>query len=38
MAKRCGTLRFITVLSGRLIKYRNYGEYAIYGSSPKDYP
>ena len=38
MAKRCGTLRFITVLLGRLIRYSNYGECAIYGSSPKDYP
>ena len=38
MVRKYGILRFITVLSGRLIKYRNYGEYAIYGSSPKDYP
>ena len=30
-------LRKITVLSGRLIRYRNYGECAACGNSPKNY-
>ncbi len=37
MVRKYGILKFTTVLSERLIKYRNYGEYAICGSSPKNY-
>lgn len=37
MVRKYGILKFTTVLSERLIKYRNYGECAICGSSPKNY-